>query len=161
MASPVKFSRVVSLNSDELTDSVFNKNWAKISPFFSPAEIFSPATIDRGKHLIDIKALEKLNRFREYVQEALYVNHAGLTLRGVRSPKEQITLGQTNRHAAELSMHVGGKAFDLSSPGLTVDQLGLAAKDFGWSAVGINPKAGFVHVDTRELFGGKPIYFVY
>lgn len=131
--------------------------WDDISPYFTPEEIFSPDTIHTGRHLIDLGSIRFLNEFRERIGP-LKVNHAGLHLRGVRSPKEQIDLEERNSNAAELSMHVCGKAFDVSSNEHQPHELADLAERFGWHAIGIY--GTFCHLDMRTLYTPKPVVFI-
>lgn len=123
--------------------------WGDVSPHFAVSEIFSPETIN-ATHLIDVPSLRLLNEFREALGRVLIVNYGGAKCRGVRSSKEQERIYRFKPGAALNSMHVQGKAFDISSPEMTPDELYREALAFGWSAAGLYPS--FVHVDTRTLW---------
>ena len=130
-------------------------DWHLISPFFSRLEVFSPETIEHGQHLIDVAALNKLNEFRRWLDKSLTCNNAYHGRRGVRSPAEQLAIekeytGLPHTKVAQLSMHVCGKAFDLSCSELSPAELADKALTFGWSGIGIYPT--FVHVDMRTLW---------
>jgi hypothetical protein len=136
--------------------SEFISYWNDHSPFFSPEEIFSPST--RGYwHLVDLPALQKLNDFRKHLDVVLLCNFGPHKRRGVRSPQDQRDLEREVKSAAQFSMHVQGKAFDLSSPTLSVPQLAAAAISYGWPSVGVYPN--FVHVDDRSIFTSKQNIF--
>lgn len=127
--------------------------WSDLSPFFSVHELFSPETRN-FPHLIDPVALSLLNAFRRSLGIPLLVNHGPHSRRGVRSAREQIALQNETGNAADLSMHVTGKAFDISSPKISVSELAEKAIAFEWPCVGIYPS--FVHVDFRFQFRGNP-----
>lgn len=135
-------------------------DWQTVSPFFSPAEVLSPEILASKPawSMIDLDALALLNAFRAHVSTPLKCNFGNLHLRGVRSLGEQIRV-QKLYGGADNSQHVAGRAFDLSSDTLTVEQLADAAIAFGWSAVGVYVSKGFVHVDRRVLFSNNQIVF--
>jgi uncharacterized protein YcbK (DUF882 family) len=106
-------------------------NWKTISPHFTPSEIFSPDILRANAlHLVDIYALQKLNRMREILDAPCYVNHQRFLLRGVVSPREAL-----NRGGAPLTMHVTGKAFDVSCYKVSIDELADAMKEAGFITV--------------------------
>ena len=136
-------------------------DWDDVSPNFTQDELFSPDTIGKV-FLIDYEALLKLNRFRGHVGYPVLVNHGGNHLRGVRSAKEQMSLVKKGLTSALSSLHLQGKAFDLTCPNKSVKWLKDAALEFAWSCVGYYPNSNFVHVDMRstELTGIQTYYEV-
>lgn len=122
-------------------------SWKEVSPFFSPSEVMSPETI-RNLHLIDVIALYQLNEFRKFIGKPLYVNHRGLSLRGVRSAKEQLSLKEIG--GVSNSQHTQGKAFDISCYELDFEILLRKAKIF-WPFVKSYPTKNFIHCDNRNL----------
>lgn len=124
--------------------------WDEISPHFTKKEILSPETMNHP-YLVDVTALYCLNKLRERIGEPLFCNRPdlGLTLRGVRSPKEQIRLRDRYPGAATLSMHVQGKAFDISGyePELLLELEKLAPEcGFTFSLMYLT----FIHLDIRQ-----------
>lgn len=118
--------------------------WKEISPNFDKDEIFSTDLIKRSAwHIVDIEALAKLNKLRDILDAPCFVNHRGLTMRGVVSPREALLRG-----GASLTMHVTGKAFDVSCYTKTIDDVVKTAKDAGFTFV--IPYKSWVHVDTRN-----------
>lgn len=118
-------------------------NWKTISPYFTPSEIFSPDILRANAlHLVDIDALQKLNRMREILDAPCFVNHQGFHLRGVVSARESQL-----RQGASLTMHVTGKAFDVSCYTRIVPNILDAAEIAGFTF--IKPYGTWVHVDTR------------
>lgn len=124
------------------------RDWAEVSPHFTKEEIFSPSTIDHI-FLVDVPSLVKLNDFRKHLGRKLIVNFEGHHLRGVRSPAEQLDLYRAGITTAKNSMHVQGKAFDVTCPNMSPEELADAASDFGWVGIGIYRSANFVHIDNR------------
>lgn len=160
-------------NMQEVSDVLGEWRW----PDFKPWEIFSKGTIGvthdtsldkiknihwhsyRGVGLLDLDAMDKLQRFRNRVGRLMINNFdIGLTMRGIRSPKEQIeVIGKYK--GAENSMHCAGKAFDLTPKDITLEELKREALWFGWGGVGYYPGKNFVHVDARLMIvdsNGKP-----
>ena len=134
-------------------------DWHDLSPHFAPEEIFSPDTIDKGRHVIDPEAIIRLNEFRDALGVALFVNFASHRYRGVRSPVEQQRVQRWVPTAAELSMHVCGKAFDISSERMSPMELRTKALEFGWHGVGLYDS--FVHIDLRTLYSPNAITWDY
>lgn len=114
---------------------------------FSPKEVLSPMGLQiyASQEILMVRpeAMDMLQAFREDLGIPLYVNHAGLTLRGYRHYDEHRVL----HNGAKFSQHVQGCAFDVSS--IDVEPLALyqQALDFGWTGVGLYET--FVHMDIR------------
>jgi hypothetical protein len=123
-------------------------SWEDVSPHFKPEEVMSPDTLPY-LHLIDVVALHNLNEFRKELGKSLFVNHGGLYLRGVRSPKEQLSLKEVG--GALYSQHVQGKAFDLTCSVMDWSEFVTACKDF-WPFSKQYPDKNFIHVDNRNRF---------
>lgn len=120
-------------------------NWQAISPYFTHEEIFSPDILRaRAFHLVDIEALNKLNKLREILNAPCFVNHRGFHMRGVVSARE-VEL----RQGAKLTTHVTGKAFDVSCYDVEIYQIVEAAKEAGFTY--IKPYGSWVHVDDRSV----------
>lgn len=127
-------------------------DWANHFPDFAPEEIFSPETLPY-LHLVNLDAMEKLQRWRGQVRKPFLINHAGHNLRGVRSCSEQAKLKRVfGAKAATHSMHVQGGAFDVTIKGLSVEEMVESAAEFGWHFIKKYPT--FVHVDIRTLLAG-------
>lgn len=125
-------------------------HWGTISPYFTPEEVLSPDTIHLP-HLVDSNALHLLNDLRRYLDKPVIVNFGRHLRRGVRSAREQLGLiGQGG--GASHSMHVQGKAFDVSVNGLPLHELEDACIGVGFSFVLPYLDAGFIHCDCRTLY---------
>lgn len=119
------------------------ENWRTRWPSFSPREVYSPVALERYRHKLCPRAMDNLQLFREMLDTPLLVNHLSLKLRGVRTADENENIG-----GARDSMHVAGRAFDVTAPGLEIDKLYQAAIDSGlWGGIGRYDT--FVHVDAR------------
>ena len=131
---------------------MFKDLFAKRWPNFTMQEVLSPDGIKlatRGILPLRFAALDKLQAFRESYGKPLQINYAGLTLRGFRSIKEEYNLNlELERDPFTYSMHCAGIAFDLSSPGISAEELYKAASYFGWGGLGIYDWG--VHVDDRD-----------
>jgi uncharacterized protein YcbK (DUF882 family) len=66
---------------------------------------------------------------------------------GYRSPATNATL----EGAAKNSLHMFGKAIDVSFPGVPADYIGRLAAIFGAGGVGFYADRGFVHLDTGAI----------
>lgn len=119
------------------------ERWEKYSPFFSMSEILSPDTVT-SPHLVDIEALTLLNYCRKELGYPMFVNHQRFTLRGVVSAREAMSRG-----GAALTMHVTGKAFDVSCYQLSIQALADGLCEAGFSYVRKYPT--WVHCDTRSV----------
>jgi len=124
-------------------------NWTNEFPHFSPHEIFSPETWGFF-HLLDYTAMKRLQLFRTELGVPLLVNHGSHRLRGVRSCAEQQGLIRKfgKGHAARFSMHIMGKAFDVSASTIKPGELAAKAERFGWGFIKIY--SNFVHLDLRD-----------
>ncbi len=140
--------------SNGQTISLIKKqSWQEVSPYFTKEEIFSPDTIKIMSPL-NLDALKRLNAMREFLGTSILVNHGPNKLRGVRSIREQLSLVETN-NASQLSMHVAGMAFDISSPKADLQVLLELAIAFSFSTVIAYDT--FIHIDTRNRYrnGGE------
>lgn len=73
---------------------------------------------------------------------------------GYRSPKTNAALraaGGEHTGVASKSQHMLGKATDIHMPGVSLENLHLAALSMRGGGVGFYPKDGFVHVDTGRV----------
>lgn len=73
---------------------------------------------------------------------------------GYRSPKTNAALrarGGDHTGVASKSQHMLGKATDIHMPGVSLQNLHLAALSMKGGGVGYYPKDGFVHVDTGRV----------
>jgi len=122
-------------------------HWSRVSPRFKIEEVFSPETI-RYPHLIDYHMLCALNHLAYLLDAPVFVNHHGMRLRGVRSAREQLSLKQTNSNAVDLSMHVQGKAVDVSCPTVSNQNLVDVALGVGFTFYKIY--SSWIHFDTRD-----------
>jgi len=73
---------------------------------------------------------------------------------GYRSPKTNSALrerGGAHTGVATKSQHMLGKATDVRMPGVSLDNLHMAALSMQAGGVGFYPKDGFVHIDTGRV----------
>ncbi len=70
---------------------------------------------------------------------------------GYRSPKTNAKLRKASLGVAKKSLHMQGRAIDISLPGVELNRLRLAARSLRRGGVGYYPKSGFVHVDTGRV----------
>ena len=70
---------------------------------------------------------------------------------GYRSPHTNAQLRADGRGVARKSLHMQGKAIDVSLPGRDLRDLHKAAKSLKLGGVGYYGKSGFIHVDTGRV----------
>lgn len=124
--------------------------WRDMSPYFTPREILSPECLAHP-HLVCKYALIRLNELRENWGNPLFVNYAGMSMRGVISSNEnRVRVSQYG--GANLTTHVQGHAFDVSPKIINKANLSLLAKiakDVGFSWVVIY--RSWIHIDCRTI----------
>lgn len=67
---------------------------------------------------------------------------------GYRSPSYNSLLRHEGRHVAKNSLHLVGKAIDISIPGIPLERVRHAALSLRMGGVGYYPGAGFLHIDS-------------
>jgi len=123
--------------------TTFYKHWREVPddrwrwPNFSPAEIACRGT---GKLRINEDALDKLQVLRTALGTPMIVNS------GYRSPKHNKRVG-----GAALSMHLEGKAFDISMANHDPAGFIAAARAAGFRGIGTYPRSNFIHIDTGPI----------
>ena len=70
---------------------------------------------------------------------------------GYRSPKTNAKLAARSRGVAKRSLHLRGKAIDVSLADRDLRHLRKAAVALGGGGVGYYPRTGFVHLDTGRV----------
>jgi uncharacterized protein YcbK (DUF882 family) len=70
---------------------------------------------------------------------------------GYRSPKTNASLREFNKAVAERSLHMQGKAVDISLPGTPLALLHKTALGMKAGGVGYYPRSGFIHVDVGPV----------
>jgi uncharacterized protein YcbK (DUF882 family) len=100
-------------------------------------------------HTIDPQLLDTLHR----LQQATGSTKPFEVISAYRSPQTNSALAEQSvyRGVARHSLHVDGKAVDVSLPGVQLSQLHRAALQLKRGGVGYYPGSGFVHVDTGKV----------
>jgi uncharacterized protein YcbK (DUF882 family) len=70
---------------------------------------------------------------------------------GYRSPRSNAVARRRNRHVARNSLHMQGKAVDISVPGFNLSRLRRAAIELKAGGVGSYPQATFLHLDVGPV----------
>lgn len=93
---------------------------------------------------MDIRAIEHLN----LLDKELGGGNEFHIISGYRSPQYNGLLRSEGRRVAKNSLHMKGKAIDISIPGVALDKLRKVALNLKYGGVGYYPKAGFIHLDS-------------
>lgn len=96
---------------------------------------------------MDIRAIEHLN----LVDKQLGGGNEFHIISGYRSPEYNSQLRRKGHHVAKHSLHLKGKAIDISIPGVGLDKLRRTALNLNYGGVGYYPGAGFVHLDSGSF----------
>lgn len=104
---------------------------------FSPQEL---ACKGSGELLVNRDAMDRLQRLRKAMGHPLIVVSA------YRSHRHNAAVG-----GAKNSMHLQGRAFDISTVNVDPQTLMDVAKRVGFGGIGTYPRQGFVHVDTGPV----------
>ena len=81
----------------------------------------------------------------------LKAEHPFHIISGYRSPKTNAVLRMKGRGVAKNSLHMSGKAVDVSVPGYRLSELRRAAIKLRGGGVGYYPRSNFVHVDSGAV----------
>jgi uncharacterized protein YcbK (DUF882 family) len=98
-------------------------------------------------HRMDPKLLDILYA----LQQSVGLSGAFHVISGYRSPASNEKLRAGSTGVAKRSLHMQGKAVDISLPGCKLSDLRQAALDLQAGGVGYYPKSGFIHVDTGNV----------
>ena len=93
---------------------------------------------------MDLRVIEYLNR----VDKNLGGNNEIHIISGFRSPEYNGLLRKEGRHVAKNSLHMKGKAIDISIPHVGTHTLRQTAFALGYGGVGYYPSKEFVHLDS-------------
>lgn len=128
-------------NWEDVPIDEWNKRW----PNFSPEEIASNIFVDKknnikkkGPILIDTRALDMLQALRTAFGKPFIVNSA------YRDPQYNADI-----NGAKQSMHMEGKAFDISMANHNPAEFEAAAIKIGFKGIGHYPGSNFMHIDAR------------
>jgi uncharacterized protein YcbK (DUF882 family) len=81
----------------------------------------------------------------------LKAEHPFHIISGYRSPKTNALLRMKGRGVAKNSLHMSGKAVDISVPGYRLSELRKVAIKLRAGGVGYYPRSNFVHVDIGAV----------
>lgn len=116
------------------------KHWSEVPasewfwPSFTPQEI---ACRGSGAVGIDPEALDKLQTLRDRLGVPVILTSA------YRSPEHNAAVG-----GAPESLHMQGRAFDVSMVNHDPDSFEVVAREVGFTGFGFYPRANFMHIDT-------------
>ncbi|HHJ35068.1 MAG TPA: DUF882 domain-containing protein [Gammaproteobacteria bacterium] len=98
-------------------------------------------------HTMDSNLLELLNRLHDKVD----TKKPFQVISGFRSAKTNAALRKKSDGVAKKSLHMQGKAIDISLPDCGLSDLRKAALACRAGGVGYYPKSNFVHIDTGRV----------
>ena len=96
---------------------------------------------------IDPRLLDQLHDLRE----RLGFTQPFRVISGYRSPASNAMLHERSSGVASNSLHLQGRAIDISAPGIALERLRAAALAGHSGGVGYYPRSGFVHLDTGRV----------
>ena len=99
---------------------------------------------------IDTRILELLYS----IQKRMHVNQPLHIISGYRSPETNALLRKNDKGVSRKSLHMFGKAVDISLPDVDLLSLRNVTKRLRVGGVGYYPKSGFIHADL-----GRPRYW--
>lgn len=105
---------------------------------FTPSEIACRGT---GKLLVDKDALDRLQALRNLLGKPIIVNSA------YRSPEHNRAI----KNAAPNSLHLQGRAFDVSMVNHDPEVFEVAARKVGFTGFGFYPRKQMMHIDTGPV----------
>jgi len=85
------------------------------------------------------------------LQEMFQPNQAIEIISGYRSPKTNEKLRALGHNVAKRSLHMQGKAVDISIPGVSLKEVRKSALALKSGGVGYYPKSGFIHLDVGRV----------
>jgi len=97
--------------------------------------------------VMDVNTIEFLN----LVDNRLGGGNEIHIISGYRSPAYNSLLSNNGRHVAKQSLHLVGKALDISIPGTDLHTVRRTAVALKLGGVGYYPGAGFVHIDSGKF----------
>lgn len=106
---------------------------------------FSASELDRAAH-----ALRDTRTGNEYPVEPRVLDFAYRIVRHFKVQALRVVSGYRTPVGNGRSNHGRGRAIDLVVPGVGDDAVVRFARSFGYVGVGLYPKSGFIHVDSRE-----------
>ncbi len=98
-------------------------------------------------HSMDPHVIDILSQ----LQHRLGTHKPFVVVSGYRSPHTNAWLASMTDGVAQHSLHMEGKAVDISLEGVSVRHVGRAARSLRAGGVGQYPESGFVHVDCGRV----------
>jgi len=120
-----------------------------------PSGAYDPTALEALNHflrchhtdeqtVIDVCTLEYLS----LVDKQLGGGHEIHVISGYRSPKYNELLIRKGHRVARHSLHLSGRALDISFPTVALEEVRRTALDLRRGGVGFYPRDGFVHLDS-------------
>jgi uncharacterized protein YcbK (DUF882 family) len=97
--------------------------------------------------VMDVNTIEYLN----LIDNRLGGGNEIHIISGYRSPSYNSLLSSSGRHVAKHSLHLVGKAIDISIPGTELHTIRNTAVALKLGGVGYYPASGFVHIDSGKF----------
>ncbi len=120
--------------------------------------VYVPETLAEINHLLRDHRSNKVKKIDPRLCDQLFALRRRLEekdpvhiISGYRSPETNAKLRKGSSGVAKHSLHMDGKAADISLPGRDLSILRKAAQGLQAGGVGYYPKSGFVHVDTGSV----------
>lgn len=145
-----KVERAVALHNIHTGESLNTTYWA--NGHYQPGSLHQLNRILRDHysgdiHNIDPQVIDLLCA----LQHRLGTKKPFQIISGYRSPTTNAMLAAESDGVAQNSLHMVGKAIDIRMDGVSVRNLGRAAKSLRAGGVGQYPRSNFVHVDVGKV----------
>ena len=137
-----------NVHTDERLKVTYRDPWGAYDPWaLSDLNYILRCHYTREVKEMDIDVIEFLNA----VDKGLGGGNEIHIISGYRSPEYNDLLRREGRGVVKNSMHLSGKAIDISIPRVDLDALRKTAVSLGYGGVGYYPKSGFVHIDSGRF----------
>ena len=145
-----KMERSVSLHNTHTGESLKTTYW--VEGHYQPVALKAINKLLRDHHsgtvhVMDPRVIDLLCALDHHISHKKPFQ----VISGYRSPSTNAWLAAHSDGVAQHSLHMEGKAIDIRLEGVSIGNLGRAAKSLRAGGVGQYPESGFVHVDVGRV----------
>ncbi len=136
-----------NLHTDERVKTVYWQNGRYLNGSLAEIDYILRDYRTGGIKEIDVRLLDLLAS----IYKKMGTRHPFHITSGYRSPGTNSMLKKKGRGVGRNSLHIYGKAADITVPGRSLESLRYAATKIRAGGVGYYPKSNFVHVDVGDI----------